>query len=215
LAAAFWNDLNQADTQLICRYYYGKLYDLLYMVLICFRGAQGLRSKKTVDLACRAAWVCRWSGSCLLSLQLAMDAAADPARAAAPAAPTMIQKLSLKQTNSRQKAFTVAVMSLQLLQQMAQVKGVAAEVVVAEQIRQAVDKQLASSGQRGAEWTLLTSESDITDESTVAAAIMLHLQTRSTDVLQGLGEVQQGTLAMLLRVTNCSTGDHPRCHIDS
>lgn len=132
-----------------------------------------------------------------------MDAARAPA---APAAPPTLKKLSLKLTGSRQKAFTIVLMSLELLQQLARLKGAQPEKVVAAQIKEAVDKQLASSGQRGAEWTLLTSDNDIIDETMVAAAIVLHLRTGSTDVL-GLGEVQQGTLAMLLRVTNCSTGN--------
>lgn len=82
-------------------------------------------------------------------------------------------------------------LSLELLQQLARLKGAQPEEVVAAQIKAAVDKQLASSGQRGAEWTLLTSDNDIIDETMVAAAIVLHLRT-GTDVL-GLGEVQQVT----------------------
>lgn len=71
----------------------------------------------------------------------------DAARAApaAPAAPPTLKKLSLKLTGSRQKPFSIALMSLELLQQLARLKGAQPEEVVAAQIKAAVDK-LAQSG---------------------------------------------------------------------
>lgn len=126
------------------------------------------------------------------------------------AQPLALSKLVLQQTNSR-KTFSVQIQSLAVLKNLAAKKArrakqeVDPDDILADQITQGIQQHLAHSGHSDAAWSLLTSQSCITDVDSVASALVMHLSGEGG--LDSLGGITDGAVSLLLRVTPAaSTG---------
>jgi hypothetical protein len=132
------------------------------------------------------------------------------------AAPLAVNKLVLQQTNSR-KSFSVQIQSLSLLENLAAKKTSRTDTacepddILAGQITQGIQQHLAHNGLSDAAWSLLTSESSITDVESVALALVMYL--RGAGGLDSYGGITDGAVRLMLRITpQASTGAQWCCY---
>jgi hypothetical protein len=105
-----------------------------------------------------------------------------------------INKLVLHHTSSR-KHINITIPNIQVLKFLAKKQtDKQADDILASQITQAIEQNLAQNGQADAEWSVLTTSSSTTDVASISAALVMYLEEGVDEVLEGLADIADGTV---------------------